>query len=84
MTLARVTSIYRPRKRRCALDYMGTCRAQRKRLRRACRARNKSREEIMYTDAASIQTNSYSGYETIGIGQNSPLSSASFDINWCH
>ena len=37
-------------------------------------------EEIMYTDASSIQTNSYSGYETIGVGQNSPLSSASFDI----
>jgi hypothetical protein len=37
-------------------------------------------EEIMYSDAASIQTNSYSGYETISIGQNSPISSASFDI----
>ena len=37
-------------------------------------------EEIMYTDASSIQTNSYSGYETISIGQNSPISSASFDI----
>src|SRR3990167_10992428 len=37
-------------------------------------------EEIMYSEAASIQTNSYSGYETINVGQNSPISSASFDI----
>lgn len=37
-------------------------------------------EEIMYTEAASITTNSYSGYETINVGQNSPISSASFDI----
>ena len=41
-------------------------------------------EEIMYTDSTSIQTNSYSGYETISVGQNSPISAASFDINWCH
>ena len=37
-------------------------------------------EEIMYTEASSITTNSYSGYETINVGQNSPISSASFDI----
>ena len=37
-------------------------------------------EEIMYTDAASITTNSYSGYETINVGQNSPISSAQFSI----
>ena len=37
-------------------------------------------EEIMYTEASSITTNSYSGYETINVGQNSPISSASFSI----
>ena len=37
-------------------------------------------EEIMYTEAASITTNSYSGYETINVGQNSPISSAEFGI----
>ena len=34
----------------------------------------------MYTDAASITTNSYSGYETINVGQNSPISAAQFSI----
>ena len=37
-------------------------------------------EEIMYTDATTITTNSYSGYETLNVGQNSPISSAQFDI----
>lgn len=37
-------------------------------------------EEIMYTEAASITTNSYSGYETINVGQNSPISAAQFSI----
>ena len=37
-------------------------------------------EEIMYTDQSSITTNSYSGYETINVGQNSPISSAQFSI----
>jgi hypothetical protein len=37
-------------------------------------------EEIMYTDASSITTNSYSGYETINVGQNSPISAAQFSI----
>ena len=37
-------------------------------------------EEIMYSEAATITTNSYSGYETLNVGQNSPISSASFDI----
>ena len=34
----------------------------------------------MYTDTASITTNSYSGYETINVGQNSPISSAQYSI----
>lgn len=37
-------------------------------------------EEIMYTEAASITANSYSGYETINVGQNSPISAAQFSI----
>ena len=37
-------------------------------------------EEIMYIDTASITTNSYSGYETINVGQNSPISAAQFSI----
>ena len=37
-------------------------------------------EEIMYTDSASITANSYSGYETINVGQNSPISAAQFSI----
>lgn len=37
-------------------------------------------EEIMYTDSSSITTNSYSGYETINVGQNSPISAAQFSI----
>jgi hypothetical protein len=37
-------------------------------------------EEVMYTDASTITTNSYSGYETINVGQNSPISAAQFSI----
>ena len=37
-------------------------------------------EEIMYTDASTITVNSYSGYETINVGQNSPISAAQFSI----
>ena len=37
-------------------------------------------EEIMYADSATITANSYSGYETINVGQNSPISGAQFSI----
>ena len=37
-------------------------------------------EETMYTDASTITVNSYSGYETINVGQNSPISAAQFSI----
>lgn len=37
-------------------------------------------EEVMYSEAASITVNSYSGYETISVGQNSPISAAQFSI----
>lgn len=37
-------------------------------------------EEIMYTDASQINVNSYSGYETLNVGENSPISSAQFSI----
>lgn len=37
-------------------------------------------EEIMYTDATTINANSYSGYELINITPNSPISAAQFDI----
>src|SRR3990167_4793392 len=37
-------------------------------------------EEIMYTDANTINANSYSGYEVINITPNSPISSAEFAI----
>ena len=35
-------------------------------------------EEIMYTDASTINVNSYSGYEVINIAPNSPISAAQF------
>lgn len=38
-------------------------------------------ENIMYTDTGSINVNSYSGYEAIGIGENSPISGATFSIS---
>lgn len=37
-------------------------------------------EEIMYNDTATNTTNSYSGYETINVGANSPISAAQFSI----
>ena len=37
-------------------------------------------EEIAYTDGSSINVNSYSGYEAINIGVNSPISAAQFSI----
>ena len=37
-------------------------------------------EEIMYSEATTITANSYSGYETINVGQNSPISAAQFSI----
>tara|TARA_R110000868_G_scaffold52597_5_gene165956 strand:- start:15 stop:1046 length:1032 start_codon:yes stop_codon:yes gene_type:complete len=38
-------------------------------------------EEIMYIDSSSINANSYSGYEVINIGTNSPISAAKFAIS---
>ena len=37
-------------------------------------------QEIGYTDASTINANSYSGYEIISIAPNSPISSAQFSI----
>lgn len=37
-------------------------------------------ENIMYTDTTSINVNSYSGYEALNIGENSPISGAVFSI----
>ena len=37
-------------------------------------------EEIMYIDSASINANSYSGYEALNISPNSPISAAQFSI----
>lgn len=37
-------------------------------------------EEVGYTDASTINANSYSGYEVINIAPNSPISSAQFSI----
>lgn len=37
-------------------------------------------EEIMYGDSTTVNVNSYSGYETINITPNSPISSASYNI----
>tara|TARA_R110000868_G_scaffold92457_2_gene256605 strand:- start:12752 stop:13753 length:1002 start_codon:yes stop_codon:yes gene_type:complete len=37
-------------------------------------------EEIMYSDSSTNNTNSYSGYETLDISQNSPISAAQFSI----
>ena len=38
-------------------------------------------EEIMYADSSSINVNSYSGYEVLNIGANSPISAAQFSIS---
>lgn len=37
-------------------------------------------EEIMYNDANTANVNSYSGYETLNIAPNSPISAAQFSI----
>ena len=37
-------------------------------------------EEIMYVDSSTINANSYSGYETLNITPNSPISAAQFSI----
>jgi len=37
-------------------------------------------QEIMYTDANTNNTNSYSGYEVLNVSQNSPISAAQFSI----
>jgi hypothetical protein len=37
-------------------------------------------EELMYVDSSTINANSYSGYETINIAPNSPISAAQFSI----
>ena len=37
-------------------------------------------QEIMYTDSTTTNVNSYSGYETLNITPNSPISSAQFPI----
>ena len=37
-------------------------------------------EEIMYIDPSSINANSYSGYEALNIGVNSPISAAQYSI----
>ena len=37
-------------------------------------------EEIFYPDSTTSQVNSYSGYETLGVGQHSPISAAQFSI----
>ncbi|HEX7960690.1 MAG TPA: phage major capsid protein [Terriglobales bacterium] len=37
-------------------------------------------EELMYIDPSQINVNSYSGYETLNVGENSPISSAQYSI----
>ncbi len=37
-------------------------------------------QEILYNDASTNNTNSYSGYEILNVGQNSPISAAQFSI----
>lgn len=37
-------------------------------------------EELMYPDSSTTNANSYSGYELLNIGVNSPISAAQFDI----
>lgn len=38
-------------------------------------------EEIMYADASTINVNSYSGYEILNVGANSPISAAQYSIS---
>src|SRR3990167_4083132 len=40
-------------------------------------------QEISYTDSTTINAQSYSGYEVIGIAPNSPISAAKYDIKQC-
>lgn len=37
-------------------------------------------QEIMYNDSTTNNTNSYSGFETLNVSQNSPISAAQFSI----
>lgn len=37
-------------------------------------------EELMYTDPSQINVNSYSGYEALNVGENSPISAAQYSI----
>ena len=37
-------------------------------------------QELAYNDAATSNTNSYSGYEVLNVSQNSPISAAQFSI----
>lgn len=37
-------------------------------------------QEIMYNDSSTNNTNSYSGYEMLNVGQNSPISAAQFSF----
>jgi hypothetical protein len=37
-------------------------------------------EEIMYNDTATVNANSYSGYELLNVSPNSPISAAQFNI----
>lgn len=37
-------------------------------------------EEVMYNDASSINVNSYSGFEILNVGVNSPISAAQYSI----
>ena len=37
-------------------------------------------EELMYVDSSQINVNSYSGYETLNVGENSPISAAQYSI----
>lgn len=41
---------------------------------------NQIQENIMYTDSSSINANSYSGYEVLNVGENSPISAGLFSI----
>lgn len=42
-------------------------------------------QELNYDDSSTRTVNSYSGYETIAVNQNSPISAARFDFNhWSH
>ena len=38
-------------------------------------------EEIMYNDSTTVTANSYSGYELLNVGANSPISAAQYNIS---